>query len=59
MAEYAPYKDKTFRSRKEAEGWAKEQKETLKQGGLGVPKITIEYTAGSGGLWKATLLLPI
>lgn len=59
MPEYAEYKSKTFRTRQEAEGWAKKEKETLKQGGLGVPKISINYTAGSGGLWTAKLLLPV
>lgn len=59
MPEYAEYKKKTFRTRQEAEGWAKEQKQVLKDGEVGVAKIDIDYNASMGGTWTAKVLLPL
>lgn len=57
--QYTEYSKKAFRSRAEAEEWAKKQKETLKQGGLGVSKINVNYKESAEGVWTAVILLPI
>jgi len=58
MIQYAKYLEKSFRTRQEAEVWAKKQKADLKSGELGSAKIDIDFNEKSGE-WLAKILMPV
>jgi hypothetical protein len=59
MPYYAQYAKQEFPTRQAAEAWAKEKKDELKKGELGVAKIDIDYDQSRGGKWIAKVLMPI
>ena len=58
MVEYAPYVKKEFPERRQAETWAKQKKEEIKQGGIGVSKIDIDFN-NTTRQWIAKILVPV
>ena len=58
MAQYGTYTKKSFRTRQEAEEWAKKQKSELKTAGQGSAKLNISYQEKSQQ-WIAEILLPL
>ena len=58
MPQYAEQESKTFRTREEAEAWAKKRKARLKAGELGSAKIDIDFEEDRG-LWQARILIPV
>lgn len=56
--QYEEYNNKEFMLRRDAEEWADEQKEKMKNAAIGVAKVNIEFNK-RGNTWIARILLPV